>query len=187
MPEEEKFECPDCGKVFGDEDTIREHLDVEHDGELNLEKPGKNFQMPDFSSYLNKSFALGLILGLIVSGAGFGGYMYWQSMDHRTEVPITVVTCDTCDYQKFRNATDKMFKAKYKEVDYQSEKGQNLIQKYNLKYVPGFILDRKVEEAEAFDRVKNTLVDSRDAYVIPDRGLRVAQRLSEGKELNRSQ
>lgn len=141
-----------------------------------------------FGKYLNFSFGLGLLAGIFIASTAFSGYIYWDSLDHRTTVPITVVTCDSCDYERFRNATDRMLKTEYSEVDYQSTKGQELIQKHNLKYVPGFVFDREqLEKAENFTSIRSTLAESEDAYIIPDEGIEVAQRLSEGEYLNRSE
>lgn len=184
----EQYRCPDCGKNFGSEETFQEHMEIDHPGGLNIDTT----RLPDLDpqqliqkmrAYLNRSFALGLIIGLLIASAGFSGYLYWQSLDHRTPVPVTVVTCDSCTYDKFRTATDRIFNAKYREVNYQSEEGQRLIQKYNIKYVPAFIFDKKVAETENFYRVKSILVEFDDAYVLPDRSPRAAQRLSNGTEL----
>ncbi|MBC5792581.1 MAG: hypothetical protein H8Z69_00935 [Nanohaloarchaea archaeon] len=132
--------------------------------------------------YVNRSFGLGLAFGVILSSMILvaGPTVLEES---KISVPVTVVTCDNCSYGKFQNATDRMFNADYNEVNYESEKGQELTQKYELNYVPAFIFDRKVENAEAFNRVKPTLVEFEDAYVIPDAGVKVAQRLSEGISL----
>ncbi len=179
---EEKFECPECSQVFSTEETLKEHSQMEHGKETAAGK-----RLPSFSvkTHLKKSFGTGMLLGILLSSAVFSGYLYWDSMDHRTEVPVTVVTCEECEWSEFRESTDRIFKASYREVDYQSEEGQELIEKYNLKYVPGFIFDReKIEQAENFTKVEPTLVKSEDAYVIPDEGIETAQRLSEGKPLD---
>lgn len=191
MPEN-RFKCSECGKLFGSEDTFREHSELEHQGEAEIESAETwKIMFSRFKSAgnsLSSSFAGGLLVGLIIASAAFSGYIYWDSMDHRTTVPVTVLTCDSCEYDKFKDATDRMFKAQYREVDYQSDEGQQLIQKHNLKYVPGFIFDAgQLEKAENFTSVKPTLVESQDGYVIPDEGVEVAQRLSKGKALNRSE
>lgn len=182
----EQHRCPECGKHFGSRETFDEHVDMEHSGSV---EPGEEFEIDlgkvrdRISAHLNRSFAIGLLLGILVASSGFSGYLYWDSLDHRTKVPITVVTCDNCTYEKFRTASDRIFNTRYNEVDYRSERGQELIQKYNIKYVPAFIFDRKVEEAENFYRVKSILVKFEDAYVLPDRSPRAAQRLSNGTSL----
>lgn len=134
-------------------------------------------------THLNKSFGAGLIIGVIISSVAFVGMPMFLE-ESKLTVPVTVVTCDNCSYGKFQNATDRMFNTEYREVDYNSEEGQNLIEKYNINYVPAFIFDRKVEDAEALNRVEPTLVKFEDAYVIPDAGVKVAQRLSNGISLN---
>lgn len=188
MDEDERFHCPECDSYFGSKETFEEHIELEHSGSI---EPGEAFSIDTgdlkerLASHLNRSFAIGLVLGLVIASAGFGGYIYWNSLDHRTTVPVTVVTCDNCSYDRFKTATDRIFKTEYKEVDYRSERGQELIQKYNIKYVPAFIFDSKIEEAENFYRVKSILVEFDDAYVLPDRSPRAAQRLSNGTELDR--
>jgi len=181
---EERYQCPICDRYFGSEDAFRKHARIEHDEEA--VETSSNFELElgeKLKSFLNLSFGAGLLLGLILSGTAFAGYSYWDSLDHRMEVPITVVTCDNCSYEGFRTATDRMFNAEYREVNYQSEEGQQLINKYDINYIPAFIFDRKVEEAEQFFKVEPVLVEYDDAFVVPDRGNLVAQRVSEGKEL----
>lgn len=186
---EEHYRCPRCDKHFGSEETFREHARIEHpEAEISQEKEESidielKSILARIKSYLNLSFAAGLILGLVISGAAFSGYTYWNSLDHRMEVPVTVVTCDNCSYESFRSSTDRMFNADYREVDYQSDEGQQLINKYELGYVPAFIFDKKVSEAEQFYKVKPVLFEYDDAYLVPDRGNLVAQRVSEGKTI----
>lgn len=182
---EGKPECPECGKIFGSEETLKEHAEREH-GIKGVSMEQSESVLPDLKNirqYLNVSLGLGFLIGIVLTSAVFSGYLYWDSLDHRTEVPITVVTCDDCEYDRFVDSTDRMFRADYREVDYQSEEGQELIERYGLNYVPGFIFDSKVTEAEQYYKVEPTLVEVEDAYVIPDRGVEVAQRLSEGIEL----
>lgn len=183
---DEDYECPECGRHFGSADTFEAHIDHEHSGSLETDETldldiGKVWKRA--RSHLNRSFALGLILGLVVASAGFSGYLYWDSLDHRTTVQVTVVTCDNCSYDRFKTATDRIFKTEYEEVDYESERGQELVQEYNAKYVPLFIFDRKVEKAENFYRVESILVEFENAYVLPDKSPRAAQRLSNGTSL----
>ncbi|MFB6190354.1 MAG: hypothetical protein ABEJ91_02170 [Candidatus Nanohaloarchaea archaeon] len=185
---DEDYECPECGKHFGSAKTFQTHVDHEHSGELEMDA-GSPMDLDTrrirqrVQENLNRSFALGLIIGLLIASTGFSGYIYWNSLDHRTTVPVTVVTCDNCTWDRFKTATDRIFKTNYKEVDYQSERGQELIRKYNAKYIPMFIFDKKVEKAENFYRVESILVEFEDAYVLPDRSPRAAQRLSNGTSL----
>lgn len=178
---QEKFECPECGKLFGTEETFEEHVDLEHGGEVSVEENQFDIQLPDFGKYWNRSFGIGFLVGILLTVSAFSGFLYWDSMDHRQKVPVTVVTCDNCTYQQFRTATDRMFRAEYNEVDYDTEEGQELIERYNLQYVPGFIFEgSKLEQAENFTRVRNSLVSFEENYVIPDEGAETAQRLSKG-------
>ncbi len=185
---EERYQCPLCEKYFGSEETFSEHARIEHDTEaVDMEEDDPlldvNGLMAKIRYNFNRSFLLGLVLGLVVSGAAFSGYTYWESLDHRVEVPVTVVTCDDCSYGEFQNATDRLFNAEYRQVDYQSSEGQELVEKYDLQYIPAFIFDPQVKEAEDFYKVEPVMIEYEDAYVILDRGNLVAQRLSEGIEL----
>jgi len=151
----------------------------------------ENTDLPDrLSEFLNKSFAVGLASGIVLSSIIFSGMLYWDSIDHREPVEITVVSCENCSYDKFSSATDRMFEQRfkeykpvYREVDYRSEKGSNLVKRYDLNYVPGFIYESKISEAENFSIIENTLVEVNGSYVLPDKGIEVAQRLSDGKDL----
>lgn len=139
------------------------------------------------NKYTNISFIFGLLIGILLTSTAVSGYLYWDSLDHRTSVPITIVTCDSCEYERFTNATDRMIKAEYREVDYQSPEGQELIQEYNLKYIPGFIFERgPLEKAENFTSMRTTLAESDGAYLLPDEGIEAAQRLSKGQYLDES-
>lgn len=182
----EMLRCPECGKNFGTEETFREHVKLEHSKTVQARSEGR-IRLKRLKGlrnrYLNKSLLLGFILGFMIASAGFSGYMYWNSLDHRASGTVTVVTCENCTYDRFRTATDRIFNADYEEVKYDSDRGQQLIERYDLNYIPGFIFEKKVEKAEDFYKIKNVLVEFDDSYVAPDRGIRVAQRMSSGFEL----
>ncbi|MFB6147601.1 MAG: hypothetical protein ABEJ66_01840, partial [Candidatus Nanohaloarchaea archaeon] len=93
----------ECGKHFGSGETFQEHIDIEHGGSVEREESSIDLDKvkEGVGSHLNRSFALGLVVGILVAGAGFGGYTYWNSIDHRTDVPVTVVTCDNCSCDRF--------------------------------------------------------------------------------------
>ncbi len=193
MPEKEIHECPECGKKFGTREILEEHSRLEHGSSSILDLvPEKGVDLEDFRSQVSRlrpdsfsSFGYGFLVGLLVALLAFGGFSYYQSLDPGVPVEVTVVTCDNCSYERFRTATDRLFNTRYTEVDYRSERGQELIERYNLKYVPGFIFEPEVEEAENFTRVKSVLVRFEDAYVLPDEGNKAAQRLSSGIVLER--
>lgn len=180
MPEQNP-ECPECGKVFSSEEYLDKHIEVDHGGEI-LEVPDESFEFKPDIEEIDRKFLIGLATGLIVVLALIAGYSYMESMDR---VEITVVTCESCDYSSFRQTTDELFNTNYREVDYQSEEGQQLIEKYDLFYVPGFIFEKEVENRENFTRIRAVLVEFEDAYVLPDKGNEAAQRMSEGISLDR--
>ena len=197
MPEEHR--CGECGKNFGSEDILEKHEEIEHDTYAK-EKRNKNINdlKPD------REQVIGAFLGFLLAAFFISGVNYVQSAefdvgdtvpnigenlgsyyDDITEptVQITVVTCDNCSYSRFREETNSIMKADYREVDYRSEKGQKLVERYKLNHIPGFIFDSEVERAENFTEIESILVEFEDAYIIPDKGIEAAQRMSDGKEL----
>ncbi|MFB6291994.1 MAG: C2H2-type zinc finger protein [Candidatus Nanohaloarchaea archaeon] len=184
MTEEERFECPECGDVFGSEEMLREHAKMSHGSASVADLPPSG----NATSILKKlkpgswsSFGKGFAAGFILAGLVLGGLLAWGT--YTSQVPVTVVTCDNCSYDQFRETTSKMYNARYNEVDYRSERGQELIEKYGISYVPAFIIDKSVNETLAFKRVKSIAVEYPDAYVVPDTESKVAQQLSSGKRL----
>jgi len=133
--------------------------------------------------YWNRTFGKGVLTGVLIMSLLFSGFLYWDSVDHRVEVPVTVVTCDDCSYDRFESATDRMFRVSYEEVEYSSEEGQELIDEHSLSYVPSFIFGEEVEKAENFTAIKPSIYESGDYYVLRTEGPEVAQRLSDGKQL----
>lgn len=174
---EEEYQCSECGKVFSSEELLEKHSEMEHGHPAIYEV--KEFELPEI--HFNRSQLTGFLLGFLLAFGLIGGYTVIDNME--STVGITVVTCDNCSYSKFRQTTDQLMKTEYREVDYQSEEGQKLIQKYNLNYVPGFIFDKKLENAENFTEIKSVVVEFDDAYVLPDKGVEAAQRQSEGMSL----
>ena len=180
MPEE-SFKCAKCGEAFDSKEELKSHRKDDHSRDLDDFRESLKNRFTALRSNLDRSFGMGLVAGIVITSALFSGFLYLDSLDFATTVPITVVTCDSCEYDRFREATDRMFKTEYREVDYQSEEGQQLIEEHGLMYVPGFIFKgSQLEKAENFTSVESTLVKSGKDYVIPDRGLEVAQRLSTG-------
>lgn len=180
---EEDYHCPECRKVFGSEDTLETHAQREHGKRLEdmvFEKPGLDIGSK-LGHVLNRYFAAGFLVGVILTATVMGaGFAYYLSMDERPQVPITVVTCEECEYEAFVTATDRMINAEYVEADYQSDQGQELIENYDIEYVPAFIFDKKVEETEAFDRLRQSLIEYDDGYKLMEDEVEVAQRMSEG-------
>ncbi|MFT4867572.1 MAG: hypothetical protein ACI9LV_000173 [Candidatus Nanohaloarchaea archaeon] len=176
----EEYRCSECGKIFGSGDTLLKHWDLEHGG-IEQKNELAEFGIPETS--LDRESAAGFAIGFLLTAALIGGFVYMQSQE--PAVDITVVTCENCSYGEFRNTTGELFKVNYHEVDYRSEEGQRLVEKYDLYYVPGFIFDREVENRENFTRIESVVVEFDDAYVLPDKGVTAAQRVSEGRSLDR--
>ncbi|MFB6245683.1 MAG: hypothetical protein ABEJ03_05055 [Candidatus Nanohaloarchaea archaeon] len=168
--------CGECGKKFGSMETLREHHEVEHPGkELEVEEEtyGLSELVPE------RNFTTGIFFGVLLVVAAFGTAEAYSSLTS-DPVEITVVTCGNCSYERFKVATDRLFDVRYTEVNYKSRKGQELIEKYEINYVPGFVFEKEVEERDNVSRVRNALVEFEDAYVMSDRRNRAAQRFSKG-------
>lgn len=201
----EEHRCGECGKNFGSLETLHEHQEMEHGDSVEENNEGA----PEIFEHLmfSREQLIGAVLGFILAGFFITGINYVQAAeidfnermesDFREplsktykdmttpEIEITVVNCENCSYSRFRKETDELMKANYREVDYESDEGQRLIEKYDLYYVPGFIFDKEVEKTENFTRIESMLVEFDDAYVLPDKGFETAQRVSEGKSLDR--
>ena len=187
----ELVKCSECGDRFGSSELLKEHFQIEHSDSKYSGPANQNQQrelMQKFNSdirpHFNTSFFLGSIFGFIATIMLAQGYATYDDITGPEPVGVTVVTCDNCSYGRFQNATDRLFKAEYREVDYQSEEGQALVEKYSLNYVPGFIFDKEVEQRANFSSIAVSVATFDDAYVISDTDIRVAQRLSTGKQLN---
>ena len=182
--EEENLECAECGEHLGNEELLREHYHLEHKGKRPRSvKPSHPEYRKFFSKHFNSSTAVGFLLGIMLTSSAIAGGIYVQDYLEE-EITVTVVTCENCTYERFKSRTDRMMVTDYKEVDYQSKKGEELIQRYNLTYVPGFIIEKDVEEHENFTQIRNSVIKYDSSYVIRDKRSKVAQRFSEGFKLN---
>jgi hypothetical protein len=180
----EHFQCSECGKVFGSEQTLRDHAKIEHGSRSIVDLSQNEVKTGDIlkrvKPYFNMSFLLGFLTGMLVAAAAFYGYVYLDSGNSDATVPVTVVTCDNCSWDRFKGATSRMFNADYREIDYQSEQAEEMIQKYDINYIPAFIFSKEIEEADNFTRIRNVLIEFDDAYVIPDQGIQTARYFSKG-------
>jgi hypothetical protein len=174
----EEYRCEECGKVFGSVDTLEKHSSTVHGSAANYSRV-REFELPSF----NRDFALGALTGILITALLVGGYSAVNNVDEAQTVGVTVVTCDNCSYQEFRETTGGLFDVSYTEVDYESQRGEELVEKYRLEYVPGFIFGEEIEEASNFTRVESTLVGFEHAYVLPAGEIEAAQRVSEGFDL----
>jgi hypothetical protein len=187
----ELVKCSACGDRFSSKELLKEHFRIEHSdltysGPANQSQQGELMQKFDshVRPHLNTSFFLGSIFGFLATIMLAHGYATYDDFTGPEPVEVTVVTCDNCSYGSFQNATSRLFKTDYREVNYQSDEGQQLIDKYSLNYVPGFIFEKEVERRDNFSKIAVAVASFEDAYVVADKGNRVAQRLSQGKDLN---
>lgn len=172
-----------CGKKFSSEEYLEDHFELEHPDIKQIDFEEVNGKLSyGLRKYLNRSAIIGFVIGFLVASAGILGVFFLQDV-MKEEVDVTVVTCDECSFERFKTATDRMFEANYNEVDYESTKGEDLIAKYNLNYIPGFIFEKNVKEKDNFTQVRGALVEFEDAYVMSDAGEETAQRFSEGFSL----
>ncbi|MFT4892686.1 MAG: hypothetical protein ACI8Z7_000468 [Candidatus Nanohaloarchaea archaeon] len=175
----EEHRCSECGKIFSEEELLERHIELEHGGNAGKEAVDKG----RFSiSGISRENVFGLILGVVLAVVLIAGFNY---VNADKPVEVTVVTCGNCSYSEFRDSTGELFDVEYREVNYSSSEGQRLIEKYDLYYVPGFIFEKEVEDRENFTRIKSVVVEFDESYVLPDKGVTAAQRVSDGKSLDR--
>jgi len=187
MKEDEKqfFKCSECGNLFDSEELLKDHFNVKHPNSKYagpaVEETGLKDYLSKVKPHLNLSFGIGLVLGVLLTTAIFGGAAAWNSFIGPQPVDVTVVTCEECNYERFQNATDRMFNANYKQVNYQTDEGQEFVERYNLEYVPGFILEKSVGNHENFTQIRPNVISMENGYVLD---IEAAQRFSDGEELN---
>lgn len=125
-----------------------------------------------------KGFLGALLVTLIVSS----GLFVIDSIE-KDSYRVTVVTCETCEYPEFRDKMAPLFDLEYYEIDVNSSKGKNMVERYDLIYVPGFIFEKDIRNADNFSRIGSYLNEFQDSYAVPDTEVPTAQRLSEGRHL----
>lgn len=176
--------CRECGEKHESLEELEEHHSLHH--------PGKEFVGPDskktaFMKAAERAadltpyrFVTGFLVGFLVclTVLNLPGILASQQ-----KVDFTVVTCENCSYDRFRTVSGELFEARFTEVDHRSSRGIRLIEKYNLNYVPGFIIEKEVENHENFSQIRGSVVEFEDAYVLSDRGNEVAQRFSSGRSV----
>lgn len=179
MADENQVICSECGENFTSELYLKEHFKAEHPGKEFKPAKEKALELPGFE----KNFRNGVLTGFLAAAVLVLAFQGFQAYNYNP-VEVTVVTCDNCSYERFKGATDRYFETEYREVNWNSSRGQELVEKYDINYVPGFVFERDVEEAENFTRVRNALVEFEDAYVMSDQRNEAAQRFSKGFDLN---
>lgn len=174
----EELQCEDCGKVFTTKRTLQKHTKLEHGHEPEFSR--KDVVLSDVLS--REKILKGAVVGFLLAAVLIAGFVAFQELDSGSEdtVEITVVTCENCSYQQFRNTTGSIFEVTYREVPYDSVESQELIRKYDIGYVPAFIFDKEIQNRKNFTRINSTLKEFDDAYVLPDDRMPAAQRVSSG-------
>lgn len=176
---EEQLECSRCGEKFTSEKYLREHYSTEHPGKEPRLESASDFKLSEFE----KDFRSGVLTGLMIAAFAVVAFQGYQSYTYNP-VDVTVVTCENCSHERFKGATERYFDVRYEEVNWESSRGQELIEKYNANYIPLFVFEKDVESHRNFTRVRNALVEFEDAYVMSDQRNEAAQRFSKGFNLN---
>lgn len=177
------FRCDECDKIFASKDGLRRHSRVEHDHEPSFTEV-REIRLKELFSRdkLIRGFAAGFLLAAITLTIFAATQESVSTTPEETPEPvdITVLTCENCTYQEFRDTTDPLFETEYREVNYNSSEGRELIEKYSIGFIPAFIFDKDVENRANFTRINSTLRKFDDAYVLPDGRMPAAQRVSSG-------
>lgn len=173
-----KLRCEECGKIFTNRRTLQKHAKLDHDHEVEFSRT--DVELSDLFS--GKKLLKGAAIGFLLTAVLIAGFVALQELDSDSEeaVEITVLTCENCSYQQFQNTTGAIFDVKYRELPYNSTEGEELIQRYDIGYIPAFIFDTEVEDRANFTRINSTLKNFDHAYVLPDGRMPAAQRVSSG-------
>lgn len=175
----EDIECSECGRLFGSKKIFKKHSEFEHDGEAEIVRD-KDLELPK-PSFLGKRFFAGFLVGVLLTGSiAAAGFYFMDEVVQPEPVEVTVLTCENCDHSDFINANDRLMESEYRTVDYQSEEGQQLLDKYGIRYVPGFIFSKNVERQPVFPRINASLIEREDGYILSDvEDNNVAQRMTQ--------
>lgn len=75
--------------------------------------------------------------------------------------------CDECDISDIVEYIEGFFPdLEIKEIDYNSDMGEELISRYGITEVPALLIDSEIEDEENFELVKNGLRKVDDVYVV---------------------
>lgn len=168
-------ECSKCQKFFSTKDLLAEHLKREHS---DYETPRNQRFLPT-SKFFDRDILKGFIVGALLTCILIAGYSGLQGFSSTVE--ITVIGCDNCSYGEFRNSTDSILESPvYREIDYRSKEASDLINRFDVDYVPAFVFSEEVERSENFTRISAVMNKVGDSYVLHRSP---AERYSEGFRL----
>ena len=162
------------------EEVNTENIGIKEQKEEEKEKEGKFLE--------NKFFKYGtifIILLLIVffsysllkdSSVKSEGKMNKAINQVNKEIPKTNVIvlnarndCFNCDAQRVLNILENWFGAiNVKEIEYNTEEGKNLAEKFNANLLPMYILDEGITKNQNFEQIKQIFVKKDDNYVLSD-------------------
>lgn len=171
----DKPKCSKCQKFFSSEDLLIEHMRTEHNDSGPSRSQSALPAYNDFDWDMVKGFTVGALLTCILVAGSLG----LQGLSSTVE--ITVISCDNCSYNEFNQSTENIVEDPvYREVDYRSNEASDLIDRFEIDYVPAFIFSEEIESSENFTRIESVINRVGESYVLHRSA---AERYSEGFNL----
>jgi len=86
------------------------------------------------------------------------------------ETKLTVLndkTCLSCDTSRMKSVLKQLFKgAEIENVDYNTAKGQRLLDDFEINVLPAYIFDSNLADTYSFKDAERTFVEKNDAYIM---------------------
>ncbi|MBS3114286.1 hypothetical protein J4448_04235 [Candidatus Woesearchaeota archaeon] len=77
--------------------------------------------------------------------------------------------CFNCDTQRVLGILESWLGAiSVKEIDYNTEKGKELAEKFNAKMLPMYILDENITKKPSFEQIKQTIMKKDNSYILSE-------------------
>jgi len=77
--------------------------------------------------------------------------------------------CFNCDTQRVLSILESWLGAiSAKEIDYNTEKGKELAEKFNAKMLPMYILDENITKKPSFEQIKQTIIKKNNSYILSE-------------------
>ena len=77
--------------------------------------------------------------------------------------------CFNCDTQRVLDILESWLGAiSVKEIDYNTEKGKELAEKFNAKILPMYILDENITKKPSFEQIKQTIMKKDNSYILSE-------------------